>query len=267
MIEDLLRRYDIRLDTDQGQHFLDDEALLRREVDEADLDGDETVLEIGAGLGTLTKEIARQADLVHAVERDTRLIDALEQETGGFENIEIIEGDILEIDWPDFDICISNPPYEISAELIERLGRAGKLSVLTLQKAFAQKLVAEPGSGEYSRMTVMANYYFIPVYLQDIPAASFSPEPEVESALVKLFPREKKPETGDEEAFFTLVRALFTHKRKKVRNAFVDARHILDITKDRGKELQDELPYSEERVINLDLQQLAEISSWLEGRL
>ncbi len=267
MIEDLLRRYDIRLDTDQGQHFLDDETVLRREVDEADLSGDETVLEIGAGLGTLTTEIARQAGTVRAVERDKRLIDALEQETGRFDNIEIIEGDVLELEWPAFDVCISNPPYEISAELIERLGKEGKLSVLTLQRAFAQKLIVEPGSSAYSRMTVMANYYFIPVYLQDVPAASFYPEPDVESALVKLFPREKKPDTADEDTFFTIVRALFTHKRKKVRNAFVDARHILDISKDRGKELRDDVPYSEERVINLQLKQLAEISSWLEGRL
>jgi len=147
MIEDLLRRYDLRLDTEQGQHFVDDETLLRREVDEADLDGDETVLEIGSGLGTLTKAIARQAGHVIAVERDARLIDALEQETSGFETIEIIEGDILEIDWPAFDVCISNPPYEISADLIERLGKAGNLSVRPREAVPAGERLRDRGRG------------------------------------------------------------------------------------------------------------------------
>lgn len=265
MIRDLLQKHRITPDTDQDQHFLDDETVLQQEVQEAEIDGSDIVLEIGGGLGSLTKKLAEKAGQVYVIEKDPRLIDVLEDELDGLDNIEIIEGDALEVDWPGFDRCVSNPPYHLSSELIERLGEEQKLSVLSLQKAFAERLVAEPGSSAYSSISIRANYHFIPVFLQTISRDSFYPPPEVKSALVKLYPRKKKFGIHDEDVFFTVVKALFTNKRKKVRNAFVDARHILGIDKDAAKAVRDDLPYSEERVINLEMKQLAELANyWAE---
>ncbi|MDY6770523.1 MAG: 16S rRNA (adenine(1518)-N(6)/adenine(1519)-N(6))-dimethyltransferase RsmA [Candidatus Nanohaloarchaea archaeon] len=266
MIKETLQRHGLEPDPQQGQHFLADERILQQEVREAEVSADDTLLEIGAGIGNLTRKLTAAAGHVHAVERDKRMVAALREELDGIDNVDVIEGDILELDWPEFDKCVSNPPYEISSELIERLGKAGQLSVLTLQQAFAEKLVAEPGSSGYSRISVLANYHFIPVYIRDVSRESFYPPPEVDSALLKLFPREKQFGIEDEDAFFEVVRALFTHKRKKVRNAFVDSRHILDMDKDAAKAMRDDLPHSEERVINLDLQKLAEVTAFLEDK-
>jgi 16S rRNA (adenine1518-N6/adenine1519-N6)-dimethyltransferase len=267
MIKELLREYDLEPDTFQGQHFLDAERILEQEVDEAEVDDTDTVLEVGTGLGTLTKKIAERAGTVYTVEKDKRIVRKLRDILQGYDNIELVQGDVLDIELPAFDTCVSNPPYHISSELIELLGENKALSVLTLQQAFAQRLVAAPGSGDYSRLTVMTNYHFIPVYIQDISADYFYPRPDVDSALVKLYPREKQFGIDDSERFFTLVAALFTNKRKKTRNAFVDGRHILDIDKDHAKGLRDDLPHSEERVINLEMKQLAETSAFLEDKL
>ncbi len=262
MIRDLLKKHHITPDTGQDQHFLDDETVLDRELQEAEINDSDTVLEVGGGIGSLTKKLAKAADHVYVIEKDTRLVEILEDELSGFDNVDIIEGDALKVDWPAFDKCVSNPPYHLSSELIERLGEKQKLSVLSLQKEFADRLVAKPGSSDYSAISIRANYHFIPVFLQPIAKDRFYPAPEVESALVKLYPRKKKFGIHDEDLFFQVVRALFTNKRKKVRNAFVDARHILGIEKDEAKSVRDDLPYSEERVINLEMKQLAELANY-----
>lgn len=266
MIPELLHKHGLSAKEALGQHFIEDEELLRREVEEAEIDADDHVLEIGPGLGTLTRLLAEAAGQVTAIEQDSTLIPVLEKELRMYDNVELIHGDAMDVDWPEVDHCVCNPPYQIASALLERLGEAGIPSVMIVQEEFAQRLIAEPGSSEYSRLTLMANYYFVPVHLRSVPAESFEPEPEVESALIKLFPADKDEEIAP-ELFFTTVDALFTHKRKKVRNAFVDSRHITGMTKDRAKELRDELPHSEERVINLDLQQVVEIASFLEPHL
>ncbi|MDY6789525.1 MAG: 16S rRNA (adenine(1518)-N(6)/adenine(1519)-N(6))-dimethyltransferase RsmA [Candidatus Nanohaloarchaea archaeon] len=267
MIKQILNRYGFSPDRLKGQHFLNDERLLEEEVEEAEIGGSDTVLEIGGGLGTLTRKLAERAGKVHTVEKDPQMVEILEKELSDLENVEIHSSDVLDLDLPDFDKCVSNPPYQISSSIIEMLGRERKLSVLTFQKQFAKRLVASPGSKDYSRISVRCQMSFIPVYLKEIPASSFLPEPEVDSALVKLYPRNDEIYTGDEEAFNRTIRALFTNRRKKIRNAFVDGRHILNIPKQKAKRMRDRIPHSEDRVNNLEVRELAEISEFLEENL
>jgi len=265
MIPELLQKHGLSPKTGLGQHFLDDPTVLDREIEEAEIEDNDHVLEIGAGLGTLTTRLADVAGKVTTIEQDAALIPVLEKELKLHDNVELVHGDALDIEWPDVDRCVCNPPYQIASALVERLGEAGIPAVMVVQEEFAQRLVAEAGTDAYSRLTLLANYYFVPVYLDPVPATAFEPEPEVESALIKLFPANKQDEIGPEQ-FFTTVDALFTHKRKKVRNAFVDSRHITGMTKDAAKEMRDDLPYSEQRVIDLELQQVVEIAQYLEGR-
>lgn len=266
MITELLQKHGLSPNTGLGQHFLDDPDLLDREVEEGELEETDHVLEVGAGLGTLTKRLADVAEQVTTIEQDSSLIPVLEKELRMYDNIDIIHGDAMDVDWPEVDRCICNPPYQIASALVERLGEEGIFSVMVVQEEFAQRLVADAGTGDYSRLTLLANYYFVPVYLKSVPSTAFEPEPEVESALIKLFPANKQDEVGPEQ-FFTTVDALFTHKRKKVRNAFVDSRHITGMTKDAAKQMRDDLPYSEQRVINLELQQVVEIAQYLEDNV
>ncbi len=245
----------------QGQNFLTSENVVTALVEAGEVEGCD-VLEIGAGLGVITEQLEKKAEKVYAVERDTTLAAHLK---GKFEDsdVEVVEKDILDYNFPDVDRCVSNLPFQISSDILEILGEKQVQSSLILQKELAEKIVAEPGSSNYGKTSIMVNYYFIPVKLRDVSSRNYYPSPEVDTSIVKLYPNSERHGVEDEGAFFQTVNALFTHKRKKVRNAFVDSRHILEIDKDEAKEIRDEIPHSEERVTNLEVKELAEIADFL----
>lgn len=250
----------------EGQNFLNSEAVIQALVQAGEVE-DQTVLEIGAGTGAITEELEEKAEKVYAVEKDTILFNFLERKFEGSDDVELVNQDILKYDIPEVDRCVSNLPFEISSEVLTLLGEKQIQSSLILQKELAEKIIAEPESTEYSHFTVLVNYYFIPVKLRDVSSRNFHPSPEVDTSIVKLYPNKERHEVEDEQKFFDITKALFTHKRKKLRNAFVDARNILDISKDRAKEMRDELPHSEERVNSLDIRKLKEVAEFLEDKL
>ncbi len=264
MIEEELRRLGIK--PVKGQNFLRDENVIDALIEAGEVDGT-TVMEIGAGTGAITEPLEEKAEKVYALETDTKLSEHLEDKFSDTP-VEVINQDFLEYEILDeVERCVSNLPFQISSEAVEKLGREQVQSSLILQEELADRLVAEPGSSDYSHFTVLANYYFIPVKLRTVSRESYYPSPEVDTAIVKLYPNRDRHGVEDEEQFFEISRALFTHKRKKARNAFVDARHILGMEKDEAKELRDEIPHSEERVINLQVIQLKEIAEFLEDVL
>jgi 16S rRNA (adenine1518-N6/adenine1519-N6)-dimethyltransferase len=242
----------------KGQNFLVDFNVVKAIVEAGEVD-DCSVLEIGPGTGAITSELVDRASSVRVVERDSRLASFLREE---FSEVEVDKGDFLEAEI-DEERCVSNLPFEITSEAIEKLGEAQVQSAVIVQKELAEKAVAEPGDSRYGPFTVLCQYYFVPVKLRDISSSSFYPSPDVEGAILKLYPNSDRHGVEDEENFFTVSRALFTHKRKKVRNAFVDARHILDFEKDHAKEIRDDLPHSEKRVVDLEIRELAEIAEYL----
>ncbi|MFB6085206.1 MAG: 16S rRNA (adenine(1518)-N(6)/adenine(1519)-N(6))-dimethyltransferase RsmA [Halodesulfurarchaeum sp.] len=221
-----------RGDTDRDQHFLvDDRVLDRIPGYAADFDLSHA-LEIGPGPGALTDRLLAVADSVTAIERDSSLVSHLEAEfadeieTG---QLTVVEGDALEIPLPDYSVCISNLPYGISTEVTFRLLREGKPAVLMFQKEVADRLAAEPGRSEYGRLSVGAQHYAEVEILEPVPPEAFDPQPAVDSAIVSLTPREPDYEIPEDEAFLTLVKALFTQRRKTVRNAIRNTVHISGI--------------------------------------
>lgn len=262
MIERTLRELGVK--PVRGQNFLTSETVIEALVKAGETE-DKTVLEIGAGTGAITEKLIEESETVYALETDHTLFKHLEDE---FPEAEIVNQDFLEYEISsDVDRCVSNLPFQISSEAVEKLGRHQIQSALILQEELADRMVAEPGSSDYSHFTVMVNYYFVPVKLRTVSGSNYYPSPEVETAIVKLYPNRERHGVEDEEFFFKLSRALFTHSRKKTRNAFVDARHILDIEKERAKELRDEIPHSEERVVTLEIIDLKEIAEFLEDRI
>lgn len=245
----------------KGQNFLTSEVIVEALVEAGEVE-DQKVLEIGAGTGAITRKLSEKAEKVYAVENNSVLAEHL-KDVFENSNVELVEQDILEYDLPNVDRCVANIPFHLSSEILEMLGRNQIQSALIIQEDLADRIVAEPGESDYGRLTVMINYYFIPVKLRSVPSSSFEPSPDVQAAIIKLYPNEKRHGVEDEEFFFKIVRALFTHKRKKVRNAFVDARHILEISKDEAKEIRDNLPHSEKRVNELEIIQLKEIAEFL----
>ena len=203
------------------QHFLIDRRLLQGEVDLASLTRSDVVLEIGAGNGALTKLIAEKAGKVIAVEKDARLVRILEHVCP--KNVQVIEGDALELKFPNFDKVMGNLPYSISSPLIFKLlDHDFELGVLCFQEEFARRMMAKTGSRDYSRISVMLALRTSRITLaMKIPRHAFWPIPDVDSSVVLLFP--DKAATPLDKVSADLIRMIFCHKRKTLANAIKDS--------------------------------------------
>lgn len=210
-----------------GQHFLTDLRVVQRQVRYARLTGAETVLEIGPGPGVLTRALAAALPegRVVALEIDPRMIQHLQADLPA--NVELRLADATEATLPAFDRCVSNLPYNVSTPIAFRLLDAGKPCVLMFQKEFADRLVAEVGSDDYSRLSVEAAYRADVELLERVPPGAFSPPPKVTSALVRVTPRPPKFTVADEALFHGVVEAAFSERRKKLGNALSSARGLL----------------------------------------
>lgn len=257
MVREILRKYGIR-GGDHDQHFLVDERMLDRIVDAADIQPDEIILEIGAGIGNLTERLMARAKKVIAIERDPALIDVLVNRFGENEKLEIIHADVLEVDFPVFDKVVSNLPYSISSEITFKLFRYGfKLGILMYQLEFAERMVARANSGDYSRLSVNTHYFAEASIIMKVPRGAFSPPPEVLSAVVEVVPRPSPFEVLDEKYFLDFVTAAFGQRRKKMRNSIIGNKQLLGIPD--MKEFINELPREmlEKRPENLEPEEFA----------
>jgi len=227
----LIARAGIRGDPDHDQHFLVDDRVLDRlptYLEEIDADTSH-VLEIGGGTGVLTDRLLAVGDEVTVVERDPDLAAFLREEFAdeiAAGDLTVIEGDALAVDLPDFSASVSNLPYGVSSEIAFRLFPEGKPLVLMFQQEFAERMVAESGTSEYGRLSVSSQHYAEIELVESIPKEAFSPPPAVQSAVIRAVPREPDYEVDDEEFFLRFVKALFTQRRKTIRNAIRNTAHI-----------------------------------------
>ena len=234
----LARRAGARADPDRDQHFLVDDRVLDRIPGylPADADGSH-LLEIGGGAGALTDRLlaAATADSaadpgrVTVIERDGTFADFLREEfaaavDGG--RLDVVEGDALDVDLPPFSACVANLPYGVSSEIAFRLLPEKKPLVLMFQAEFADRMVASAGESEYGRLSVSAQHYADVEVVERVPKEAFDPQPAVESAVVRCTPRDPDYVVGDEAFFLLFVKALFTQRRKTVRNAVRNTAHI-----------------------------------------
>jgi len=261
LVRSILRKYRIKGGV-FDQHFLIDAAYLDRIVEAAELTPEETVLEIGAGIGNLTERLARKAKKVIAIELDPALVAVLRDRFDDVENIEIIPGDALKLDFPEFDKVVSNLPYSISSEITFKLLRYEfKTGILMYQYEFAKRMVSPPNCKDYSRLTVDTYYFADASILMKVPKGAFQPAPEVDSAVIKLVPRPAPFEVRDEPFFLEFVAAVFSQRRKKLRNAILNTNHLLKIPE--VKEIVNQLPeeFTGKRAENLTPGELAEVAN------
>ena len=226
----LLREFDFKPKKGLGQNFLVSEGALRRIVAAADLEPGDVVLEVGPGLGTLTRLLAQQAKRIIAVELDRRLVDILSQTLADFPNVEIVQGDILEMEpggpgklsdlSPGYKV-VANLPYYITSAVLRHLLTARvkpQLIVVTVQREVAQRMIASPG--QMGLLSVSVQFYGRPRIVARIPAGAFYPVPKVNSAVVRIDLDESPTvAVADVDRFFEVVRAGFGQKRKQLRNA------------------------------------------------
>lgn len=206
-----------------GQHWLHDRRVLRHIADCADVQPDDTVLEIGPGLGTLTSELLRRADKVIAVEFDPDLARKLPGQFPG-KNLTVVHEDILQFDLSQLPTgykVVANVPYYITSKIVQKLMTANNkpsIAVLLVQKEVAERIAARPG--DMSILAISAQVYADASLGDVVPAGLFTPPPKVDSQVVILKTRERPlVDPADEKAFFRMVKAGFSAKRKKLRSS------------------------------------------------
>jgi len=233
-----LRQFDLQVRKGLGQHFLIDEEVLRLITSAAGLTATDVIMEVGPGLGILTKELARQVGWVVAIELDSKLAVALEQTLSSFDNVSIINKDILQIDpaallqeqKTRFPQAISSPfsykvvanlPYYITSPVLRHFVEAPvkpQIMVLMVQKEVAEAIVAEPG--QMSVLSISVQFYGEPRIISYVPAQCFYPAPEVDSAILRIdLYSQPVVAVTDERGFFDLVQAGFSASRKQIVNS------------------------------------------------
>jgi len=194
-----------------------DHGVLQRIVEYATLQRGERILEVGAGTGNLTAVLQRYPCKIIAIEKDHRLANLLRERFRGKTQVEVIEGDIFKVSLPIFDKVVSSPPYYISSKLIFfLLEKKFDLITMTLQKEFASRLVAEPGSASYGRLTVTVKHRADVELLEFIPKTAFRPIPKVDSCVVRIAPRVEVTSV-DQDFLDRMIRRLFSQRRRTLR--------------------------------------------------
>jgi len=223
-------------------------------ADYASLRRSDVVLDIGAGLGFLTRFLADKCKSVLAVESDSGLVRGLREQLKDAPNVKIVEGNVLKVQVSQFNKVVSIPPYHISSALLLWLfNRNFDRAVLIFQKEFANRLVASVGSEDYGWLTVFAYYHVELELLDEVPKWMFYPRPEVDSIIACLKPKKPSPFSLRNEALFKqLVQALFTQRNRKIRNAVLPfIKSIHTTIAENVVELADSLPFHDKRVREL----------------
>ncbi|MFC1595968.1 16S rRNA (adenine(1518)-N(6)/adenine(1519)-N(6))-dimethyltransferase RsmA [Candidatus Margulisiibacteriota bacterium] len=215
-----------------GQHWLIDKNILSKIVEAAELKPSDTVLEIGTGTGFLTQALAASARAVTSFDIDEKIQQVASENLAEYQNVSLVLQDILTVEKPFSAIVgsnrlkvVSNIPYNITTPIIELLIRNKQcldLAVLMVQKEFGYRLAAEPGTKDYSSLSLFVQYYFKTEIIWKVSKTCFQPPPKVESVIVRFIPHQTPPvKLEDEALFFGMIRASFWGRRKTLRNTLL----------------------------------------------
>ena len=242
--QDVINRHNFSIQKKYGQNFLVDEHVLGKIISAAELTKDDYVIEIGPGLGTMTRRIAAEAGHVTAIEIDKDLIPILGETLSDFDNIDIINDDVLKVDLNKLieernngKPCkiVANLPYYITTPIIMGLFESHypiESITVMVQKEVADRMMVGPGTKDYGALSLAVQYYSEPYIVANVPQNCFIPRPNVGSAVIRLTCHKEPPVTvSDEKLMFKLIRASFNQRRKTLVNAVANFAE-LDYTKD-----------------------------------
>ncbi|MEC1262051.1 16S rRNA (adenine(1518)-N(6)/adenine(1519)-N(6))-dimethyltransferase RsmA [Bacillus swezeyi] len=234
--KEILNKYGFSFKKSLGQNFLIDTNILDRIVDHAEVTKRTGVIEIGPGIGALTEQLAKRAKKVAAFEIDQRLLPILKDTLSPYDNVTVIHQDVLKADirevmdeqFQDCDevMVVANLPYYVTTPIIMKLLEEGlplKGIVVMLQKEVADRMAAKPSSKEYGSLSIAVQFYTEPKTVMSVPKTVFVPQPNVDSAVIRLTLREKPAVAVQNEAFFfQVVKASFAQRRKTLLNNLVN---------------------------------------------
>ncbi|MEW9094540.1 MAG: 16S rRNA (adenine(1518)-N(6)/adenine(1519)-N(6))-dimethyltransferase RsmA [Clostridiaceae bacterium] len=266
--KDIVSKYNFKFTKSLGQNFLIDDGVLKDIVKGAEVDKEDFVIEIGPGVGTLTKELLKEAKKVLAIELDSELIPILKEELKEFPNFEIINKDVLKVDFNDLlkeeesVKLVANLPYYVTTPIISSLLKGNhkfKSLTIMIQKEVADRIAAEPNTKEYGSLSLLVQYYCDVKVVRKVSPASFIPRPKVDSIVIRLDRLDKpRVDVKDEELFFKIIRSSFNMRRKTLWNALKS----LGINKDLLEEaLQNGNIDSRRRGETLSIEEFANLSN------
>ena len=222
----VLKKYRILPKKELGQHFIKDRALLRREIKYANVSTNDTILEIGPGIGNLTELLAQKAKQVIAIEVDPQFKEYLITLQNKYPNIKLIFGDALKVKFPYFNKIVSNLPFKIALPItFKLLEHDFELAVLLYQGRLAKRMYAKPGKRGYSRISVSIYRNADVKILEFVPKTAFYPPPDVECALVKIVKTRSKFEIPSESFFKRVLDFLFFPKTQTVEQAILNLKY------------------------------------------
>ncbi|MCQ2070713.1 MAG: 16S rRNA (adenine(1518)-N(6)/adenine(1519)-N(6))-dimethyltransferase RsmA [archaeon] len=234
----------------KGQNFLTDGRIADRHIGYADICPGDRVLEVGPGLGILTKRLVATGNPLTCIEIDDILAKYISETYG--EDLTLIHGDAVKVPFPPFERFVSNLPYSVSTPIIFKLLEYDfKKAVVMVQKEFADRMVADVGSPDYSRLTVNLFFKADCKIEENVPRSRFKPQPKVDSCLVSIVPRPAPFQVKDEKTFFKVTQVCFDHRRKKIGTSLKSARMI---------QSNDQIPYADARIESLRPAEIAEIA-------
>ena len=249
---EIINKYAFRFKKSFGQNFLIDSNVIKKIISAADIKADDFILEIGPGIGTLTQHLAFSAGNVAAVEIDDRLIPVLDETLAGYDNVTVINEDVLNVDLeklvsersPGKRIkVIANLPYYVTTPVImELLKISGLIRSITImvQKEVADRMAADPGTKDYGALSLAVEYYCGVKKITDVSPNCFMPRPEVTSSVIQLNIRDEKQPVKDERLMFKLIKAAFAQRRKTLLNSLRNSGEF-NLTKEQWEEALEKL--------------------------
>ena len=273
---EILQKYKFNFQKKFGQNFLIDTTVLERIIAAAQITAEDCVLEIGPGIGTMTQYLAESAGQVVAVEIDKALIPILEETLSAYQNVTVINADVLKLDIKQIAEeknggkpikVVANLPYYITTPIIMSLFESGvPLDSITIvvQKEVAERMQVGPGTKDYGALSLAVQYYAKPEIVANVPPNCFIPRPTVGSAVIRLTRHQVPPvDVKDEHHMFALIRASFNQRRKTLANGLSNAQE-LHLTRERVTQATDKMGLSPTvRGETLTLAQFAELSNLL----
>ncbi|MCJ8174139.1 16S rRNA (adenine(1518)-N(6)/adenine(1519)-N(6))-dimethyltransferase RsmA [Clostridium botulinum] len=227
--KEIVNKYEFKFNKNLGQNFLIDESVLEDIIEGAEINKEDTVIEIGPGVGTLTKELLERAKEVYSIELDGDLIPILQEELKEYNNFTLIHKDALKIDFnelmedKDSIKLVANLPYYVTTPIISRLLTKKcnfKSLTIMIQKEVAERINAEPNCKEYGSLTVLVQYYCNTKIIRKVSPNSFIPRPKVDSIVIKLDRlSEPRVRVKSQKLFFNVVRSSFNMRRKTLWNS------------------------------------------------
>lgn len=275
--KEIIQRHGFSFKKSLGQNFLIDQNILGKIVSAAVLDKTKGALEIGPGIGALTERLAEEAGKVTAVEIDQRLLPILEEVLEPFPHVQVVHGDVLKLDLKELFArhfsavngvsVVANLPYYVTTPILMKLLEE-KLPleniVVMIQKEVAERMAASPGGKEYGSLSIAVQYYSEPELVCTVPHSVFIPQPNVESAVIRLKVRKQPPvQVEDEAFFFEVVQASFAQRRKTISNN-LKSRFFPKEGRERLEALLGEADIApSRRAETLDLHEFAKLSNML----